>query len=900
MVWGSGNTIFGADTGLSKTLRITQDTIIWSSASDTTYCPESDTIHIIVHKQPEVDVGPDVRICSYGQADMKVSYQIDQGAKRSIVWTDIKTNTVVDNDTMLSTTDSGLYMCMVSDTFNCLGYDTIRVIKSPEVIASVLGQIICYGAEAELEADPTGGGNAQYRWYEGSKLLGGARKLKVKPTTTTDYWLKVSETIQGVTCKDSTMVRVRVNPLPVIKINPIDKRCVNGSIISLNNFVTVDGSYKPGGMWSSPSAGLIYGDKFNPIASGVSTPPGWKVRYEYTDPVTGCYNKDSGYVTIYALPKPYAGVDDSICTGATKALIGSPLLPPGTWRGMGVEGSYPNWKFNPDASGIINAGTYNVIYHYTDNNTCENEDTVKITVYKTPIVEAGNPKEFCIDASSLTLLGDPAGGVWAGKGVAGNQFYPSLATPGVHDLTYTYTNVKCIVSDKVKYTVWDLPVVSANTQSGKTYFCRNDGLVQLNGQPGGPGGVWSGPGVSGTTFNPAIGADAITDYSLRYEYTDNHKCKNKADIMVKVKPEPTVVIDPAGKTLCFGNPYTIKANYTHADGVLWWKDPQSDGNIVGNADSSQISYDPGLNDLSKLYFWLHIKTTHSDNICAPAYDSMQVDMSAMPVPEFSGDPQSGCSPLSVQFSDLSTINPGSIAVWEWNFGDGNMDGNQNPMHVYQLPGKYDVRLKVVSDAGCEKDILKSQYIEAYIVPMASFIPKPSLALLSVPTIAFQNRTTNVTSGTEYLWNFDDYKIKPDGGTSTEKDPIYKYSDTGYFHVILTVTNEFGCIDTAMREITILPDVSVYIPNAFTPDGRGPEKNNVFKAVTGGIQSFEIKIYDRWGQLMYESGDYESHGWEGTYLGSTTPAPMAVYVYVVKVKGLDGLDYKYTGSITLLR
>jgi gliding motility-associated-like protein len=222
------------------------------------------------------------------------------------------------------------------------------------------------------------------------------------------------------------------------------------------------------------------------------------------------------------------------------------------------------------------------------------------------------------------------------------------------------------------------------------------------------------------------------------------------------------------------------------------------------------------------------------------------------------------------------------------------------MHVYQLPGKYDVRLKVVSDAGCEKDILKSQYIEAYIVPMASFIPKPSLALLSVPTIAFQNRTTNVTSGTEYLWNFDDYKIKPDGGTSTEKDPIYKYSDTGYFHVILTVTNEFGCIDTAMREITILPDVSVYIPNAFTPDGRGPEKNNVFKAVTGGIQSFEIKIYDRWGQLMYESGDYESHGWEGTYLGSTTPAPMAVYVYVVKVKGLDGLDYKYTGSITLLR
>ena len=98
----------------------------------------------------------------------------------------------------------------------------------------------------------------------------------------------------------------------------------------------------------------------------------------------------------------------------------------------------------------------------------------------------------------------------------------------------------------------------------------------------------------------------------------------------------------------------------------------------------------------------------------------------------------------------------------------------------------------------------------------------------------------------------------------------------------------------------MPDVIVYIPNAFTPDKIGPEKNELFKVVVEGIMTFEIKVFDRWGQLMYESNNYETHGWPGTYLGSTEMASMDVYVYIVKVKGLDGIDYKYTGSVSLLR
>jgi hypothetical protein len=384
MKWGSGSTVYSSDTLFTKTLKVTRNMIIWSVASDSTGCESKDSVFVRIHKQIGLNAGPDKRICSYGQANITAGYQVNDAVLRSITWTDLKTNTIVDNDRFLTTSDSSLYKCRATDTFGCTEYDTIRVVKSPEVIASVIGQTICYGDIADLDADTTGGGNAQYLWYEGTKLVGGTKKIKVNPTVTTDYWLKVSETISGVTCKDSTMVRVRVNPLPVIIIKPIDKRCINGTIISLDGFVIADGTFRMGGIWSSPSAGLIYADKFNPMAAGESSPPGWKVIYEYMNPATGCYNKDSSYVTIYALPKPFAGEDESVCKGTKKTLTGVPLLPPGTWRGTGVGRGSTNWWFNPDTVGVVSGGTYDVIYHYTDNHQCENEDIVKFKVKTKP------------------------------------------------------------------------------------------------------------------------------------------------------------------------------------------------------------------------------------------------------------------------------------------------------------------------------------------------------------------------------------------------------------------------------------------------------------------------------------------------------------------------------------
>jgi len=237
-------------------------------------------------------------------------------------------------------------------------------------------------------------------------------------------------------------------PPPVIVISGIPQRCVDGAFIFLNNYVTVDGSYKNGGIWRSKCPGLVYGDRVEPKIAG----PGiWLVIYEYTDPQSQLSNKDSALLTINPLPKVFAGNDTMLCTENGKfALFGNPGNPPGVWRGTGISGSGLDYSFDPRSSGIMNGGSYPLIYRYTDNKGCVNEDTSYITVYRTPLyVEAGPDQNVGLDTSPVVMGGDPPGGIWTGPGIGSNHFYPSYVGIGTYRLVYTYTNVICSRSDSI-------------------------------------------------------------------------------------------------------------------------------------------------------------------------------------------------------------------------------------------------------------------------------------------------------------------------------------------------------------------------------------------------------------------------------------------------------------------
>lgn len=914
------------DTHQSKRFVIYQDTQFVYKVMDTIGCWDKDTVHINMHMQPQVDAGKDIRLCSYGTMFREMQVVYDEADKDSVYWK-LANGPVLSPTTSITLNDSGTYVAYVKDTIGCFATDTVDVVVSPELIAFANGATICLGDTAELTANETGSKtfNVEYYWYLGTNLMGTGRKIRLTPKVSVSYKLLVLEKINGVECRDSMNVFVKVNPLPEISFSKVDERCISGlnsTFLKMNDYITTNpiNAQKQWSFWPLPNA--IQVDRFNHMLTGIGT---HIVTVKVTDPFTQCVNYDSTKVKINPLPAAIAGPDDTICTGdGSIALQGYPETPPGEWLNYGghkgVEGNTGNWSFNPTAQGVSNGGSHGIIYSYTNADGCQNFDTAYIVVFETPNTNAGVYDDLCINDGVVDLnkgtpvngsdnKGNAIPGVWKGPGVSSNSPYsfdPQVTGAGKFDLTYTVSNALCKVSDVTSITVHDLPKLTTDTDDGLRTYCSNHGFVQLigNGNPTGGTGKWSGTSVTGNFFNTKIITSSETQretpFTLQYEYTDPYGCKNQTDMTLKVRTEPTIYIDENIKSVCFPDPFTAIAVSTNTDGVKWDLIPNlAFGSFLdGIDDQNTVKYVPNQQDLTNLEFSIMVKSVLNDNVCPDVYDTILIPMSSIPTPAFEMDPKAGCAPHTVTFVDSSTIMAGTITDWTWEFGDGNKSTDQNTSYIYTDPGTYKVTMTAISNAGCQNSVQKEVIV--YTVPSAGFIPDPEKVALSTPNILFNNTTKyNVNEGINYTWNFGDAS-SGSKNTSNEKNPQHRYSDTGTYNVTLYAVSDYGCDSTFIRPIEILPDVRAFIPSAFSPDGLGVVENDTFRVSCDGIAEFHLQIFSRWGELLYESNDYQSHGWTGTYLNSDAKVPLGVYVYILRVKGQEGADYKYSGTVTLVR
>jgi len=152
--------------------------------------------------------------------------------------------------------------------------------------------------------------------------------------------------------------------------------------------------------------------------------------------------------------------------------------------------------------------------------------------------------------------------------------------------------------------------------------------------------------------------------------------------------------------------------------------------------------------------------------------------------------------------------------------------------------------------------------------------------------------TDLSSGaTTWDWDFGD-----EIGTSIVQNPVYSYSDSGSYTVILTITNKDGCTDTAMKEMIISGDevTPFAIPSAFTPNGDGV--NDILYVRGGPYSEFEFRIFNEWGNQIFRSTE-QQQGWDGTIKGKLQPA--GTYVYTFEGKMLDNSTYKLAGEVTLV-
>lgn len=233
-----------------------------------------------------------------------------------------------------------------------------------------------------------------------------------------------------------------------------------------------------------------------------------------------------------------------------------------------------------------------------------------------------------------------------------------------------------------------------------------------------------------------------------------------------------------------------------------------------------------------------------------------------------------CSGTTVPLYVTATGGVGTPSiVWSHNLGTGNL--------VNVTPGTTTSYMVSVTDS-C--GTLSSTSVIVTVLPVnADF----SYSYISNRDIHFTDHSTN---GFIFNWDFGD------GSRSDLQNPFHTYADTGKYIVTLTVTNDVGCISQVSHEIIIYPDIHVYIPNAFTPDG--DELNDYFYPVAIGVIHSEMWIFDRWGNIIFSSTELVPR-WKGVG-NDGQKAPIGVYVYVLNYETPIGKKYKYSGTVTLMR
>ncbi len=246
------------------------------------------------------------------------------------------------------------------------------------------------------------------------------------------------------------------------------------------------------------------------------------------------------------------------------------------------------------------------------------------------------------------------------------------------------------------------------------------------------------------------------------------------------------------------------------------------------------------------------------------------------------NPAKICLGSEVAFSNNSV---GGVD-FSWDFGDGATSTDVTPKHVYNSTGQFTVRLIATDMYTCNLHDTFTATINVLPMPVADFSFTPYPVQENTPE-KFINNSLNADS---YSWDFGDAN-----STSTLKDPEHQFSQTGTYSVCLVAISNAGCTDTLCKNVPAIVVPLLDVPNAFTP-GKNDE-NSVIKVRGFGFAKMSWKIYNRWGQKVFES-DNKDYGWDGTYKGKLQP--MDVYTYVLDVEFLDRKKVRRTGDITLIR
>ena len=437
------------------------------------------------------------------------------------------------------------------------------------------------------------------------------------------------------------------------------------------------------------------------------------------------------------------------------------------------------------------------------------------------------------------------------------------------------------------------PKISVNFDISDTSGCTEHEVVFKNASSGANQYDWNfGDGNTDRASDPRhtfVNADTVNrQFTIRLKVSSVYGCEDSVFKTVTVFPQPKAIF------------VATPANQKYPDATVVFSNNSSTGpwNYSWDFGDSITSAVKFPND--KYYeTWGEYKITliATNPNCA---DTMSQTIKIEPpraVLDFEASGV-GCSPLVVTVKNRSIFGKQFI----WNFGDGGISNLENPApYIYNRPGVYTISLNVIGE---DNDVVletKKDCVVVRAAASASFDYRPNeVNVPNDPLILF-----NLSDDSDkWLWNLGD------GTTYTDQNPEHNYQEAGIYTITLIADNEFGCADTFSVEsaVTAISSGSLKFPTAFIPNIGGSSggnydpktlDNSIFFPIFEGVVDYHLLIFNRWGEIVFESKDVLI-GWDGYYRGTETMCAQDVYIWKVTGKYVNGKTFDEAGEVTLLK
>jgi gliding motility-associated-like protein len=859
------------------------------------------TAVITVNALPSATITGDNTICSGVSTDLLINfngtgpftYTYSNGSSTFGPFT-------TPNDPVLVPVTPGTstsYTLIAINDANCPGSfsGAADITVNPLPTANTQGTInICDGNNTDISFVFNGTAPFTYSYTDGTGTFGpfvtntNPVLLNVSPNATTTYGLTaVSDANCAGTVSGSAVITVI--PLPTATLTGTTEIC-RGTSTNLNVAFTGVPPFE----YKYTDGSVIYGPFIvNTFNTSINVSPLNTTNYSVTTVTgSGCGGSVSGIaaVTVNSIPDAALSLsgDNIICNGENSEFeISFNGIAPYTYsysNGSATFGPFTTSN-NPEVISVTpgTTTTYSLVTMADDKCTGNTSGTAMVTVNPLPVANVtGNPV-ICNGSSTSFNIGFTGSAPYTytysnGSGIFGpftTSSNPEIVTvsPGVttayNVVTINDANCTGSTTGTANVTVNQIP---SATVSGNATICYGD-VTNLNFTFNGvaPFSYTYNNGTSNvgplssstTTVSLPVSPSGTSLYTIVAVNDANCPGTFSGLANVVVNPLPTPVIS-GDFDICDGESSVLTTTIPYS--AYTWSQ--------GASTPSVISTSPAI----------YIVTVTDNNGCIGTSPAINFVVYQTPVISFTNDTSLTCEIPEINFTNNSSYPSNSSFTWE--FGDGNTSSQVNPSHIFNTPGNYPITLTISTTDGCTATSTQGVDITFFPLPEAKFDATPAVTNVFDSRVLFTDQSQNAVS---WYWDFFD------GAKSIEQNPSHYFNDIGEYTVKLVVTNIAGCVDEYLQEIVVNP---FYIPNAFTPNADGINDYFFDAGYVLDVKSYQMEIFNRWGQRVFVTGDYTKF-WTG-YDENGKAAPQGVYVYSIEVITRGGKKHQFNGTVTLLR